>query len=168
MKTIKSLKELKQVAIRKLNEEFFIDCDREPCCPEGFSGHGVMKIIEHKKIGRIKFDPSKFVLHITEGQKVLSEEGVKIRRAIKNKKILNANVLDQLIISPNMIPKEWKKDKSEDGYIRPISFFGTIYADIDGTLSIRVLCWDGQRWYSDFRWLEDYWGKDDPIAMLPE
>jgi hypothetical protein len=167
MKTIKSIKELKKIAKEKIKEDFFIDCDKEPCCPASFCGRGIMKIVEHRKMGRLKFDPSMLNLHITEEQKGLQEKGVTIRRILNDAKVLNANILDQLIISPNLIPEVWKKEKTEDGYTRIITFMGTIYAERDGSLCVRVLCWHGEKWYADFRWIEDYWGKDDPIVILP-
>jgi hypothetical protein len=167
MKTFKSIKELKKKAKEKIKEDLFIDCNHLPCCPENYCRIGAMRVVEHQKRGKIKFSPSKFKLYITDEQKGLQEKGTIIRRALKNKRVLNANILDQLIICPNLIPKEWKKERTEDGYVRVISFFGTIYADRDGTLCVRVLCWDGQKWYDDFRLLDDYWGKDDPIVILP-
>ena len=138
--------------------EHVIDCDAEPFIPDGWGK------VEHQKGGIIKFDASKVELYLSKKQKNGSVEGNKLREELKNKKVLNANVLDYLLKNPHLISEEWKKDGK--GNTKYIFFWGTIYRDAGGNIYVRCLCWGGGQWQSDFGWLDGGFSASRPSALL--
>ncbi|MBT3231005.1 hypothetical protein HN358_04495 [Candidatus Uhrbacteria bacterium] len=135
-----------------------IDCDAMPFIPNGWSA------VEHRKGGQIEFDPSKIVLHLESEQQRSTIVGNELRKRLEGQPVMNANVLDHLLANTRLIPEDWKAD--EQGRIRCIYFWGTIYRDSGGRLYVRYLCWnDGQwRWYCS--WLDDPWDSQRPAAIL--
>ncbi|MCX6751445.1 MAG: hypothetical protein NT161_01615 [Candidatus Nomurabacteria bacterium] len=139
--------------------EHAIDCDSDPFIPSGW------KVEEHQKGGIIKFDASKVSFYLSKKQKSGSSiEGNKLREELKNKKVLNANVLDYLLANPKAIPDEWKKD--ENGNTRYIFFWGTIYRVSVGDLYVRFLSWDGGEWDWGSFWLGGDFVSYNPSAVL--
>ncbi|MDP1814653.1 MAG: hypothetical protein Q8K92_09425 [Leadbetterella sp.] len=138
--------------------EHAIDCDSDPFIPNGW------KVEEHQKGGIMKFDASKVSFYLSKKQKNGRIEGNKLREELKNKKILNANVLDYLLANPKAIPDEWKKD--ENGNTRYIFFWGTIYRNSRGGLYVRCLSWYVGEWRWGGRWRSYGFGSDDPSAVL--
>ena len=131
-----------------------IDCDAEPFCPEGLS------VAEggHKKGGILKWDPASLRLHLSpnqQGVKVI--EGNKLRKELEGEPVLNANVLDYLLLHTELIPEECKG--------RAVFFWGTIYRGSDGDLCVRYLCWVGKQWISRCNWLDDGWNDIDPALL---
>jgi hypothetical protein len=133
-----------------------IDCDATPYIPKG-------EIVEHQKNGQLEFDPSKIVLHLEPGQKTGAIVGYELRKALASKPVLNACVLDHLLINPNLIPENWKQD--EQGRTQFICFWGTVYR-YDGRLSVRFLYWNDRLWVQSSLWLDDAWGARRPAALL--
>jgi hypothetical protein len=80
-----------------------------------------------------------------------------LRKELNGKLILNANVLDYLLAHPELIPEEWKG--------KYIFFWGTIYRDSGGDLSVRYLYWSGSEWNWDYNWLDDDFNSDNPAAL---
>ena len=138
--------------------EHAIDCDTDPFIPSGW------KVEEHKKGGIIKFDASKVSFYLSKKQKNGSIEGNKLREELKDKKVLNANVLDYLLANPKAIPDEWKKD--ENGNTRFIFFWGTIYRNSDGNLYVRYLSWNDGLWDWGYCWLGRGFDSRNPSAVL--
>jgi len=136
--------------------EHCIDCDAQPFIPSGW------ELVEHQKNGNIKFDPSKVDFYISKKQKN-GFEGNKLRVELKDKKVLNANVLDYLLAHPEIIPEEWKKDK--DGNTRYLFFWGTIYRLAIGRLYVRCLYWGDGEWQWSDRWLGSDFRGNDPAAL---
>ncbi|MCX6789095.1 MAG: hypothetical protein NTZ42_00580 [Candidatus Gribaldobacteria bacterium] len=136
-----------------------IDCDADPFLPEGW------KIEEHRKGGQLEWDPAKVQLYLSPNQKDGKwMEGNKLRKELATKPVLNANVLDFLLVHPQFIPEEWKKDN--DGNIRFIFFWGTIYRGSAGYLDVRCLCfYDGEWRWGDY-WLGLDWLGSYPAALL--
>jgi hypothetical protein len=129
-----------------------IDCDADPYIPECW------KVEAHIKHGLFEWKPNKVMLYLSEQQKDGNYiEGNKLHKELKDKPVLNANVLDYLLANPQLIPEEWKG--------KVVFFWGTIYRDSDGDLYVRYLIWggDGWRWLS--RWLGDYWRDIRPAAV---
>lgn len=130
-----------------------IDCDAKPSIPDGW------KVEEHRKGGKLEWNPEKIQLYLSDGQKGSSYiEGNKLRKELKSKKVLNACVLDWLLAHPEFIPEEWKG--------KYIYFWGTIYRGSVGDLSVRCLYWFVGRWHWDFSWLGRGWSSSSPAVVL--
>lgn len=132
--------------------EYFIDCDSAAFTPEGW------KVEEHIRGGNIRFIASEIELYISLQQKNKSIDGYKLRDELKDKNVLNANVLDYLLANPKAIPESWK-DKA-------VFFWGTIYREPGGRRCVRCLYWCDGQW----RWSHDRlvagWGRNNPAAIL--
>lgn len=138
--------------------EHVVDCDAKPFVPQGW------KIEEHKKGGQVKLDLSKVRLHLSPNQingKVI--EGNKLRKELASEPVFNANVLDYLLAHPELIPEDWKRD--EEGNACYIFFWGTVYRDADGSLSVRCLRFGGGQWYWYYHWLGHDWHSRRPAAV---
>ncbi len=124
-----------------------IDCDAYPLIP-----YPNWKVEEHKKRGQVVWDPSQFKLHLSRNQRNgKSIEGNKLRKELESLPTENANLLDYLLERPHLIPEEWKTD--ENGNIRYIFFWGTIYRGSDVALCVRVLYFYEGHWQADGHWL---------------
>jgi len=131
-----------------------IDTDAYPFCPDGW------RVEEHRKAGKLEWDPAKVILHLDKGQKNGRWlEGNKLRKALKNQPVMNACVLDWLLAHPKFIPEEWKD--------RRVFFWGTIYFDQgDGLFYVRHLSWNGEKWYWNCYRLDSNWGDDNYLAAM--
>lgn len=131
-----------------------IDLDADPYVPEDWT------VEEHRKGGEFKFDLKKIELYLADGQKKgRSIFGSALQAELRNKPVLNANVLDWLIDSnQHRIPKEWR--------YKFIFFWDTIYRDASGSLAIRCLSWNGSQWTWDFRWINVHWLNEHPAALF--
>ena len=130
-----------------------IDLDADPFIPDGWG------VVEHQKGGQFEWDPANVSLYLSPNQrdgKVI--KGDKLREELKGEPVCNANLLDYLLVNPQLIPDEWKS--------KAVFFWGTIYRRSDGRLCVRDLYWDGGRWLSDFYWLEFDWYGSNPAAVL--
>jgi len=150
-----SLKEFKDVLSGTSNivkVKHIIDCDADPFIPDSW------KVEEHIKGGQFEWKPNKVGLYLSEKQKDgNSVEGNKLRKELKGKSVLNANVLDYLLANPQLIPKEWKS--------KAVFFWGTIYRRSDGNLYVRDLLWCGDRWNWSYSWLGNHWHDYNPAAV---
>lgn len=122
-----------------------IDCDASPFVPDGW------KIEEHRKCGQFKFDPAKVGFYCSPEQKGENLiEGNDLRKELAGKPVMNACVLDHLLVNTNLIPENWKSIW--------VYFWGTVYCDPEGDLCVRRLCWyDGWIWDAsaiDVLWAE--------------
>jgi len=117
--------------------EHIIDCDADPFVPDG------CLVEEHKRGGMVKFDPANLELYLDRRQRQKSGVvgGDKLCKALANKLVLNANVLDYLLANPHLIPEEWEG--------KAVFFWGTIYRR-DGYLCVRCLVRYGGGWYWGF------------------
>ena len=120
--------------------EHVIDCGADPFVPEGWA------VESHKKGGLFKWDASKVRLHLSKNQKGdKCIQGHKLREELANESVLNANILDYLLVYPELIPEEWK-----DKYV---FFWGTVYRSSGGDLCVPCLLWLGRRWHWFCYWL---------------
>ena len=143
-----------------------IDGNADPFTPNGWS------IEKHEKCGLMKLEGRGDDLYLNEKKIVLflskkqqwgkHAVGHELREELSGKKVLNGNVLDYLIAHCELIPESWKKD--ENGNIRYIFFWGTIYISSSGGLCVRYLDLDG-RWSRDYDWLGRDWGGHSPAAL---
>ena len=129
-----------------------IDCDADPYRPEGW------KVEEHIKGGQLHWNPDDVSPYLSDQQKDGKYiEGNELRKELKGKPVLNVNVLDYLLAHSKLIPEEWKS--------KAVFFWGTIYCDSHGSLSVRYLVWLGDEWDWDNGWLDDQWFGNDPAVV---
>lgn len=129
-----------------------IDCDADPFCPNNWEA------VEHKKGGQFKWNLLKICLYLSDFQiNDSSIEGNKLRKELRNKLVLNANVLDYLLAHPELIPEKWKG--------KSIFFWGTIYRDSLGRLCVRCLEWCDDQWYENYRWLDYGFTSVNPAVL---
>jgi len=140
-------------SLKELNDNFpfaVIDCDADPFTPENW------KVEEHRKGGFINFDPTKISLYLSKKQEKGYISGYDLRKDLSSESVMNANVLDYLLVHPKLIPEDWKG--------KYIFFWGTIYIYfggefyigknrsidcdfcLEGVLLVRYLGWDGSEW----------------------
>ncbi len=132
-----------------------IDCDANPFIPDGW------EVEQHYIGGLLEWNAKKAELYLSKKQKDGNLiRGNKLRKELKNKPTLNANVLDHLLKNPHLIPEEWK-DKC-------VFFWGTVYRDPEGDLMPRCLCWDGDEWDWRFGWLIRDFGDNSTAALNVE
>lgn len=134
-----------------------IDCGVNPVVPIG------QTLEEHDTSEPFVFDPSKITFYIDEAQRNSGGiEGNLLRNKLADKRVLNANVLDFLLLNPELIPEEWKTDDA--GRTRFIYFWGTRYTRYSSEC-IRCLYWNGHTWFDGTQWLNDEW-KDTEVAAV--
>jgi hypothetical protein len=132
--------------------EHLIDLDADPFVPNSWS------VVEHQKGGQFKWDASTVSLCLSKKQQSSKWiEGHKLREELEGKPVFNANLLDYLLKHPRLIPEEWKG--------KYVFFWGTVYRSSRGSLYVRYLCWDGDRWDWDYDWLVNYCFGFFPAAL---
>lgn len=135
------------------------------CMPESWK-KDKWTIEKHVGDGKLELDLSKIQFHFSPNQidgKVI--EGNKLRKELEKNKVpvLNACVLDYLLLHPELIPENWKKD--ENGNTRYIYFWGTVYRYPSGGLCVRYLYWDDGAWDWSGGWLGRDWHGQSPAAV---
>ena len=120
--------------------EHLIDCDVTPRTPPHYS------VEEHRKGGLWRWNP-KIELFAPWRQRRAPVKGAFLRKRLRKKNVLNANVLDYLLEHPELIPEGWK-DKT-------VCFWGTIYRSYKGDLGVRCLRWMEFRWIWEIDWIDD-------------
>jgi hypothetical protein len=140
---------------------YFADLSLDPIACRGW------QIEEHRRavdsINVIVWDPARVELYVDDTQKNGNVDGFMLRKSLRGKPILNANVLDFLLANPRLIPEDWKKD--ELGKPRRIFFFGTIYCRPNDDLYVRYLCFDGEKWGWGVHWLGAGRQDNEPAAL---
>jgi hypothetical protein len=122
-----------QVEIRPI--EHVIDLDADPYVPAGWD------VAEHQKGGQWKWNQT--LLYLCEKKLyrgVVSDRY--IHEELVKKTLANGNLLDYIIKPENqyLIPDDWKKD--ENGNIRYIYLWGTIYRVRSRCFCVRYFFWD--------------------------
>ncbi|MDD5463789.1 MAG: hypothetical protein PHP62_01465 [Candidatus Moranbacteria bacterium] len=157
---LKQYKELEKIKLlldgcgEIVQKRHIIDCDADPFLPDGWSVPDGC----HQKGGQMEWNAEKISLYLSEKQKdgkII--EGNKLRKELKNKFVLNANVLDYLLKNPQLIPEDWKG--------KAVFFWGTIFCRSDGFLCVRFLRWSGGQWYWYYCWLDGDFSSDNPAAV---
>ena len=132
--------------------QHLIDCDADPFVPPNW------KVEQHIKGGQFVFDPASVSLYLSKkqqnGNTILGDD---LRKELRRKKVLNANVLDYLLAHPELIPEEWRG--------KYVFFWGTIYRSSRGNLCVRCLCFSGGGWRSNYDWLGGRWCGSNPAAL---
>ncbi len=76
-----------------------IDCDADPLVPQNW------QVLEHQKGGLVRWSDLSISLYLDRGEQKQNERIQSyLRRALKDQKVLNANVLDFLLEHPELIP----------------------------------------------------------------
>ena len=144
-------------ALDPKHSQHVIDCDAAPFVPSVPSG--LSGVEEHVNGGKLVWEESKIELYLDDGQKGEGRiQGYELRKVLKDKRVLNANVLDYLLAHPELIPESWKG--------KTVFFWGTIYPSSVGGRFVRCLCWFDGRWCSGGCWLDYGWGSGFPAALL--
>lgn len=122
-------------------------------------------VIVEKRADGLYINSRKVTLHLSKRQKGGKWlKGYELCEELTGKPVLNANILDALYENIHLIPEEWKRD--ENGNIRFIFFWGTIYRASDGNLYVRYLYFSDGAWGRYYRWLGLGWGGLGPAALL--
>ena len=109
-----------------------IDCDADPYCPKTKTHSGKRwRVVEHRKGGQLEWSSDKIELYLMGGPKKGVINGHKLLKNLEDKPVLNANVLDYLMVpeKQHLFPEDWKG--------RSVYFWGTIYREPFGTLAVR-------------------------------
>jgi len=139
--------------------ELFVDLAADAPLPKEWSASDGWKIEEHRKGNpQWRYEPSQLRLHLSpnqQGDKYIV--GDKLRKELVSVPVMNANLLDWLLLHPELIPDSWKG--------KYVFFWGTIYRHRGGSLCVRYLYWDGSAWSWSSRWLDDYFDADGPAVV---
>ena len=134
-----------------------IDCDAPPFVPQGWSVLDADQLPNRVR-GIFTWDATRVSLYLSKRQKGDKRiMGNELRKELKNKPTLNANVLDYLLAHPELIPEDWKG--------RAVFFWGSIYRNSNDYLCVRYLFWGGDRWGWDYGWLGYGFRSVDPVAV---
>jgi hypothetical protein len=136
------------------------------CMPESWKKEGWL-IEKHVGEGQLALDLTKIQLYLSANQidgKVI--KGNELRKELEKNKVsvLSACVLDHLLLHPELIPEDWKKD--EMGKTRYVYFWGTVYRHQHGNLCVRYLFWLDGAWIWDYFWLGYDWSSQGPAAVF--
>lgn len=153
----KNLQDIKDVLNDKAEilKMDLVDLDADPFIPPGWS------LKEHKRGGLLKYNSKKIIPFLTKGQKENTcVFGYNLKTELKDESIilLNANLLDYLLLHPELIPEEFKK------YF--LFFWGTIYRNEVNKPCIRHLAWSAGEWYGDYMLLSSNYYNASPAAVL--
>lgn len=133
--------------------QHLINCDVLPSLKKGY------KIVHHQKMGQLLFDSTLFGFNSFEypiqiGYDILNSLKKNNFLTEQGDMVLNANVLDYLLLPKNqiIIPKFWRKISCNHHLIY---FFGTIYKK-DDRFYVRCMYWedDKKKWCSRYDGLQ--------------
>lgn len=117
--------------------------------------------------GDLYLDGKKLELFLSEkqqGSKVIGGHDLRKELEARGGNI-SAKVLDHLVDHPQMWPDSWKKDAQ--GRTVYIYFWDDIFHNpANGSLYVRYGYWDEGKVVSDYSWLGNDWGVNDPSASL--
>jgi len=117
-----------------------------------------LAVAEHKKMDKFAWDESSVFLHLSPSQEQGGyTKGHDLRQELAGLPVLNAKVLEYLLVHPELIPDSWKGKK--------VYFWGTIY-QVDDKLLVRCLYFQGGLWQCDVRYLDYCWHDDCPAIVL--
>jgi hypothetical protein len=117
-----------------------------------------------RRVDGVYLDGKKLGFYLSERQMSgKTVQGLQLRDEVTGQPVVTANVLDALYEYTELIPEEWKVD--EQGRIRYIFFWGTIYRDSGGLLCVRCLFFGGGAWRRFYRWLDGGWGGQNPALV---
>lgn len=144
--------------------QHIINCDAKPFEPSGLMVAPESEQLPGRVRGQFTLDPAKVELYLSEHQKNgKAIEGNKLYKELANEPVLPANVLDFYLANTHLIPERLKK--VDNGNVRCIFFWGTIYRGPDGSLCVRCLYFSVGGWYSRYFRLDYHWFSGNPAAL---
>lgn len=121
-------------------KDYYLDGNADPSVPYFFIN---IKVLDHRKTGIMALNGSRIKICLLSGQKPIKLGfGLKLKRSISAQKflkqiqeyqVLNANVIDWLILHPEEIPDDWKD--------KVVLFPGTLYRVKPNMILIRSIFW---------------------------
>jgi hypothetical protein len=139
-------------------EEHVVDCSLPPFVPEGWTIAEESEQIASRLKGKFAITPETLALYLDPGQDDGWIVGTDLRTRLAGKTVLPANVLDYLLVHPELIPESWKWHS--------VFFWGTIYSNAVDGLSVRYPHWSGESWSWSYYWLGYECGFGHPAAVL--
>ncbi len=109
-----------------------VDCDASPRVP-----YGSWRVHEHIPRGKFLFDSRLFGLHLLPTQESKPLMGSVVKNGLKELPTANANLLEYLLLHPDLFPNEWKIKVHTNP--KCIFFWSTTYADSHETEFVRCL-----------------------------
>lgn len=161
------LKEEKVVNNTTKEKKLKINGDARASIPKEFSLEknkmisSKWKVLEHQKNGVFYWNPEKICLFVAEEQEIDSLSSKKLKKIFEEEKInvLNSNLLFFLEKHQELIPADWKDEV--------VVFWGTIYQEEKSNrLYVLTLEWQIDRYAINYMWVEGYFGKHEPSAIL--
>lgn len=134
-------------------ESLTIYCGLRPDVPN------TMQLKEHfSVVESFKWNPQKVLLYldVCQGDST-SITGDQLLKKLWHKRVLNANVIDFLLVHQHLIPEEWKDKR--------VFFWGTTYSR-NGRILVPCIAWCYDKWERRYRQLRSYWFNDAPAAIL--
>ena len=137
--------------------EHLINCDAPPSIPNGWRVEEADQLVNRVR-GVFEWDPNKVKLHLSPNQMGGKPiKGEQLQTELANESVLNANILDYLLVHPALIPDEWKG--------KYVFFWGTVFRSSSGSLCVRCLYFLGGEWLSSCLWLGDVFFGCDSAAL---
>ncbi len=137
--------------------EYWIDFDKAPSIPEGWTLLPDNEQLPKRVRGRVKFDPAKVSLYLDPGQNGSVIGGNELCERLDTVTVYGAQLGDFYLKNPYLIPDEWKRDG------KAIFFWGTLYRAAWGSVCVRYLYF-GTRWSWGIGWLGDTWNDGCPAV----
>ena len=123
-----------------------IDCDKAPLIP-----YDSWKVEEHIKGGQFTWNPEKVKLFLSVNQKDgKSIEGNKLRKELKDEPVMNANLLDYLLIIRTSFLRNGKWTRKATPDIFSSGVLST--AALVTASAFAFLYFSGGRWKQDYCW----------------
>lgn len=150
----------------------FVDLSKFPFLPDGWelANHDSLRNTRDGSIceGRLLLDTRKIVLYRDRDQSSSPGiQGTLLKERLREKKNLNANVLEYLLKHPDLIPESWRLDSR--GQAQCIWFWGTSYRNSEGVPVVRGMVWrDNLAWVADHIWLGKLLGRSEAAAIWEE
>jgi hypothetical protein len=141
-----------------MNPSYVIDCESAPFDLSGAN----LVVLDHRTNGKVIWDSSKFTPWLYSDQRVgRSVEVNVLYRELMSKNVMNACVLDFLLVNTHLIPSVWRD--------RSLYFWGTIYS-YPGTAVpyVRFLVWQeyANRWVWGYCGMAGYWNSTSPALVM--
>lgn len=153
-KQIKSLMSGESETLPQPSIKHIINCATDPFVPNGY-------VLDKHQPGSkdYEFDAVKVFLFQSEKQEKGILVGEELLQELVDIPSLNANVLDYLMVHPELIPESWKNKR--------IYFLGTIYL-LNDIRVVRYLYWSKSQWTWCQRWLESGFDHRHFAAVVPK
>jgi len=129
-----------------------VDLDADPFVPRNW------RVGKHERGGRIEYVAGKISLYLAKEQRNRKAiVGYKLREKLKGKPVYNANLLDELLKNPHLIPKEFERQR--------VFFWGTEYCGSIAGVYIRYLYRNGDVWNWNYFEIGSFWNHNRPAAV---